>query len=129
MRNVKDLNRISGHVVDCGMEVHTGLGPGLLESAYEACLAHELRLRGLAVQVQHPLPVIYKTIRLDLGYRIGLLVDDAVVVELKAIDKLQPIHDAQLLSYLKLSGRKIGLLLNFHVLHFKDGIKRMVNNL
>lgn len=129
MRTAEDLNHVSGQVVDCAIKVHSALGPGLLESAYEACLNHELRSRGHSVRAQHPLPVIYNEIRLDIGYRIDLLVDDAVVVEIKAVEKLLPIHEAQLLSYLKLSGYKIGLLINFHVLHLKDGIRRMVNNL
>ena len=111
------------------MKVHTALGPGLLESAYEACLLYELRKRGLKVYAQVALPVVYEAVRLDAGYRIDLLVEDAVVVELKAVEKLLPIHEAQILSYLKLSGKKVGLLLNFNVLHLKDGIKRVVNKL
>ena len=124
-----DVNSISGHVVDSAMKVHSALGPGLLESAYAACLTYELCQRGLGVRTQHPLPLTYQGVRLDVGYRIDLLVDDAVVVELKAVAKLLPIHEAQLLSYLKLSGNKVGLLINFHELHLKDGIKRMVHNL
>ena len=124
-----DVNSISGHVVDSAMKVHSALGPGLLESAYEACLTYELCQRGLGVRTQHPLPLTYHGVRLDVCYRIDLLVDDAVVVELKAVAKLLPIHEAQLLSYLKLSGNKVGLLINFHELHLKDGIKRMVHNL
>jgi len=120
------VNRISGAVVDAAMRVHSVLGSGLLESAYEACLAHELRSRGLQVMTQVGLPVVYEGIRLDLGYRIDLLVEDAVIVEVKAIEALAPIHEAQLLSYLKLSGRRVGLLINFNVLHLKDGIKRMI---
>lgn len=123
------MNDISGAIVDAAMKVHTTLGPGLLESAYEACLTHELRKRGHTVGAQAALPVLYDGTQVDVGYRIDLLVDDAVVVELKAVDKLAPIHDAQLLTYLKLSGKKVGLLINFNVLHLKDGIKRMVNNL
>jgi len=111
------------------MKVHSALGPGLLESAYETCLAYELQKRGLLVLRQTPLPIIYDEVQLDAGYRIDLLVEDAVLVELKTVSKLLPIHEAQLFSYLKLSGRKIGLLINFHVVHLKDGIKRMVNNL
>ena len=124
-----DLNQISGAVVDAGMKVHSALGPGLLESAYEACLIHELKKRGLAVASQVALPVAYDGVRIDVGYRIDLIVEGLVVVELKAVDALLPIHQAQLLSYLKLSGRKLGLLMNFNVLHLKDGIKRVVNNL
>ena len=120
------VNRISGAVVDAAMRVHSVLGPGLLESAYEACLAHELRTRGLNVTTQVGLPVVYEGVRLDLGYRIDLLVEDAVIVEVKAIESLAPIHEAQLLSYLKLSGKRVGLLINFNVLHLKDGIKRTI---
>jgi GxxExxY protein len=110
------------------MKVHTALGPGMLESTYEVCLVHELKKRGLIVQTQLSLPVIYDGIKLDAGYRIDLLVENAVVVELKAVEKLLPIHEAQILSYLKLSKRTVGLLLNFNVVHFKNGIKRIVNN-
>ena len=127
--NVDAINDRSGQVVDAAMRVHSALGPGLLEGAYEACLAYELRQRGLRVLAQLPLPVVYEGVRIELGYRVDLLVDDAVVVELKAVAKLLPIHEAQLLSYLKLSEYRVGLLNNFHVLHLKDGIKRMVNNL
>jgi GxxExxY protein len=124
-----EINDISGQVINGAMKVHSTLGPGLLESAYEACLARELQIRGLEVLVQIPLPVMYEGIRVDLGYRIDLLVQGAVVLELKAITKLLPVHEAQLLSYLRLSGHRVGLLINFHVLHLKDGIKRLVNNL
>lgn len=120
------INRISGAVVDAAMRVHSVLGPGLLESAYEACLAHELRARGVNVTTQVGLPVVYEGARLDLGYRIDLLVEDAVIVEVKAVEALAPIHEAQLLSYLRLSGKRVGLLINFNVLHLKDGIKRMI---
>ncbi|RRR69923.1 MAG: GxxExxY protein [Candidatus Viridilinea halotolerans] len=124
-----ELNQISGQIVDAAIKVHTALGPGLLESAYEVCLAHELRKRGLKVHTQVLLPVVYDGVEIDAGYRLDLLVEDAVIVELKAVTKVLPIHEAQLLSYLKLSGCKVGLLINFHVLHLKDGIKRMVNKL
>jgi GxxExxY protein len=124
-----ELNQISGQIVDAAMRVHTALGPGLLESAYEVCLAHELRKRGLKVLTQVTLPVVYDSVEIDAGYRLDLLVEDAVIVELKATATVLPIHEAQLLSYLKLSGCKLGLLINFHVLHLKDGIKRMVNKL
>ena len=122
-------NVYSGHVVDAAMKVHSALGPGLLESAYETCLAYELEKRGLLVIRQAPLPVIYDKVRLDVAYRIDLLVEDAVLVELKTVAKLLPIHEAQLYSYLKLSEKKLGLLINFHVVHLKDGIRRKVNNL
>ena len=126
-----DLSEIdvrSGQVVDAAMRVHSALGPGVLESAYSACLTHELRTRGLRVLVQQPLPVSYRGIEVELGYRLDLVVDDVVLVELKAVAKLLPIHEAQLWSYLKLSGIQVGLLINFHVVHLKDGIKRMVNS-
>jgi len=122
-------NEVSGQVVDAAMKVHTALGPGLLESAYEGCLAYELRKRGLKVGTQVGLPVVYEGVNIEVGYRIDLLVEDLVIVELKAVDTLAPIHQAQLLTYLKLSGKRLGLLINFNVVHLKDGIKRMVNNL
>ena len=116
-------------VIDSAMKVHSALGPGLLESAYRACLAHELELRGLDVRQEKPLPVLYEGAEISVGYRIDLLLNQKVIVELKAVEKLLPIHTAQLLSYLKLSGFKLGFLLNFNVLHLKDGIKRVVNGL
>ncbi len=122
-----DSNTVSGHIVDAAMKVHSALGPGLLESAYEACLAYELRKRGLQVQSQVECPVVYDGIRIDIGYRLDLLVEVAIVVELKALEHITALNKAQLLSYLKLSGMKIGLLLNFNVEHMKDGIIRMVN--
>lgn len=122
------LNAISGIVIDAAMKVHSALGPGLLESAYETCLKHELIKRNIDVKSQVELPVFYDGIRLDAGYRIDLLVADAIVVELKSAEKIAPIHEAQLLSYLKLSNLQVGLLINFNVIHLKDGIKRMVNN-
>jgi GxxExxY protein len=117
----------TGLVLDCAMRVHTALGPGLLESAYEVCLAHELSRRGAKVSRQASLPVVYDGIQLEAGYRIDLMVEDALIVEVKAVDKLMPIHTAQLLSYLKLAKVRFGLLLNFNVVHLKDGIKRVVN--
>jgi GxxExxY protein len=125
--NPMELNDITGQIIDASMKVHTELGPGLLESAYEACLAHELRKRGLKVVSQLALPVKYDGIELDTGYRIDSLVEDRVIVELKAVEKTTPLHEAQLLSYLKLSNKKIGLLINFNVVRLKDGIKRMAN--
>ena len=116
-------------VIDSAMKVHSALGPGLLESAYRACLAHELDLRGLDVSQEKPLPVLYEGAEISVGYRIDLLLNQKVIVELKAVEKLLPIHTAQLLSYLKLSGCKLGFLINFNVLHLKDGIKRVVNGL
>ncbi|MBI4441841.1 MAG: GxxExxY protein [Acidobacteria bacterium] len=111
------------------MKVHSAVGPGLLESAYEACLLHELRDLGLKVAAQVSLPVAYDGVKIEVGYRVDLLVEDAVIVELKAVETLLSIHTAQLLSYLKLSGKRVGLLINFNVLQLKDGIKRMVNKL
>lgn len=124
-----EINDVTGTIVDAAMKVHTALGPGLLESAYEACLAYELQKRGLNVRTQVSLPIVYEEVRLEVGYRMDMVVADSVLVEIKAVDKLQPIHEAQILSYLKLSGIKAGLLINFHVEHLKDGIKRRVNNL
>ncbi|HBB94256.1 MAG TPA: GxxExxY protein [Blastocatellia bacterium] len=121
-----DRNEISGAIVDAAMKVHSALGPGLLESAYAACLRHELIKRGLKVTSEVPVPVFYDGIKLDAGYKLDLLVEDTVVVELKAIEALEPIHQAQIISYLKLTGKPIGLLINFHSLHLKDGIKRFV---
>jgi GxxExxY protein len=127
--NINEINVRSGQVVDAAIRVHSALGPGLLESAYEACLAYELRKRGFRVLAQVPLAVVYEGVRIELGYRVDLLVDDAVVIELKAMGKVLPVHEAQLLSYLRLNDYPVGLLINFHELHLKDGIKRLVNNL
>jgi GxxExxY protein len=121
------LNAISGQIVDAAMRVHTVLGPGLLEGAYEVCFAHELRKRGLRVETQLPLPVSYDGVRVNLGYRLDLLVENEIVVELKAIETVLPVHKAQLLSYLRLGGKRLGLLINFHVDRLKDGITRLVN--
>ena len=120
------LNKLTEQIIGAAIEVHRHLGPGLLESAYEACLAYELERLGLKVEKQKPLPLIYKDIRLDQGYRIDLLVADQVVVELKVVDALTPVHEAQMLSYLKLSGCKLGLLINFDVKLLKDGICRFI---
>lgn len=119
-------NEITGRIIDAAMCVHTALGPGLLESAYESCLAFELSDRGLVVQRQVELPVIYRGHRVSAGFRIDLMIEDVVVVEIKAVEQLLPVHEAQLLTYLKLSGRRVGLILNFHVSSMKNGIKRMV---
>jgi GxxExxY protein len=121
-----ERNKISGAVVDAAMKVHSALGPGLLESAYAICLKHELMKRSLKVASEVPLPVVYDGVRLGAGYRLDLVVEDTVVVEIKAVEALAPIHSAQIISYLKLSGKPIGLLINFHSLHLKDGIKRFV---
>ena len=124
-----DINKLSGLIIEAAMRVHTALGPGLLESAYESCLLHELRKIGLTVLSQIMLPLEYDGVVIDAGYRIDLLVADSVIVELKAVEKILPIHEAQLISYLKLSNKSLGLLINFNVVHLKDGIKRMANGL
>jgi len=123
------VNEVSGQIVDAAMCVHSALGPGLLESAYQGCLVHELRKRGLEVRSREILPVVYDGVTIDVGYRIDLEVAGSVIVELKAVEKLLPLHQAQLLSYLKLSGMRVGLLINFNVLHLRDGITRLVNRL
>jgi GxxExxY protein len=122
-----ELNNITAAIVDSSLKVHTELGPGLLESTYEACLMHELRKRGLNVRNQVDQPVLYDGITIDVGYRLDLLVEEAVIIELKSVDAIVPIHKAQLLSYLKLGRKKIGLLLNFNVERMKDGIIRLAN--
>ena len=122
---VEELDRITEDIIGAAIEVHRELGPGLLESTYEACSAYELTQRGLKVERQKPLPVVYKGLKLDIGYRVDLLVEDQVVVELKAVERLEPVPEAQLLSYLRLSGCRVGLL-NFNVKVLKDGIKRLV---
>jgi GxxExxY protein len=121
-----DDNLITGNIIDAAMKVHSALGPGLLESAYEACLLHELHRRDMKALSQVLLPVHFEGITIELGYRVDLLVEGKVVVELKAVEVIHPIHAAQLLSYLKLSGNRLGLLINFNVLHLKDGIQRFV---
>jgi GxxExxY protein len=113
-------------IVDCGVAVHRLLGPGLLESAYEVCLVYELQARGCNVRRQVPLPVVYRSAKLDAGYRLDLLVNGHVIVEVKSVDTLAPIHQAQLLTYMKLSGHRLGFLMNFNVTLLKQGIKRMV---
>lgn len=120
-------NEISQIIIGCAIEVHKQLGPGLLESAYEECLCYELRIRGLNVQKQKPMPIIYKEVKLDHGYRIDLLVQDKVVVEIKTIDAFNDVHTAQVLTYLKLGDFKLGLLLNFQTTLLKNGIKRVIN--
>jgi GxxExxY protein len=120
------FDKLSSRVIGCAIEVHKNLGPGLLESTYEQCLAYELKRSIIPFKLQHPLPVEYKGVKLDCGYRIDMLVDDKVIVELKSVDSILPIHQAQLLTYMKLSSIKIGLLMNFNVKYMKTGIKRMV---
>ena len=120
---IMDIEKIFKKVLDCSFQVHTALGPGLLESAYEECLYFELEQSGLNVVKQKPLPLIYKEVKLDVGYRVDLLVENKVIVEIKSVESLADIHMAQILTYLKLSGCKLGLLANFNVRHLKDGIK------
>ena len=122
-----DMNEITGHVVDAAIRVHTALGPGLLESAYQGCLYYELAKRQLRVLKEVGLPVTYDGTKMDLGYRLDLLVEGMVVVEIKSVDAIHPIHTAQVLPYLKLSDKPVGLLLNFNVVRMKDGIYRYVN--
>jgi GxxExxY protein len=121
------IQEISHTIITAAMRVHSELGPGLLESAYTACLQHEISKAGLKADAQVGLPVVYDGVKLDLGYRIDLLVEDLVIVELKSVEAIAPVHQAQIISYLKLSGRSLGLLINFNVAHLKDGIKRFVN--
>lgn len=120
-------NEISRIVFDCGLKVHRALGPGLLESAYEECLFYELLKTGVAVDKQKGLPLIYEEIKLDIGYRTDLIIESKLIVEVKAVEALHDIHLAQVLTYLKLSGCKLGLLINFNSVLFKDGIKRVIN--
>ena len=122
------INEITGAIVDAALKVHTTLGPGLFESVYEACLIHELKSRGLEVASQVALPVIYGKVRVEAGFRIDLLVEDAVVVEIKSVEELAPIHSTQVLTYLRLSGKPVGLLINFNVTWLKNGIKRFVSD-
>jgi GxxExxY protein len=122
-------NEISEKIIGCAIEVHKILGPGLLENAYEECLFFELQSIGLKVERQKALPLVYKTVKLDAGYRIDLLVENKVIIELKAVEAINDIHVAQVLTYLKLSGCKLGLLMNFNVLRLTDGLRRLVNGL
>jgi GxxExxY protein len=119
-------NELSNKIIGCAIEVHRQLGPGLLESAYQECLYYELNLLGLDVKREKPMPVIYKDVKLDHGYRIDLLVDNKVVVEIKTVEFLNEVHTAQVLTYLKLGNYKLGLILNFHVTVMKEGIKRVI---
>ncbi len=120
-------DQLSNGIIGAAIEVHRTLGPGLLESAYEECMAYELQLRGFAFERQSPLPVVYKGVKLDCGYRIDLLVENLVIVELKTVEALAPIHEAQLLTYLRMRGLWLGLLINFNTPVLKRGLKRLVN--
>ncbi|RMH46026.1 MAG: GxxExxY protein [Alphaproteobacteria bacterium] len=128
-RSSAELNQLSQRVLDAAYRVHSALGPGLLESAYEHCLAYELGKQGVAVARQVSIPIVYDGLEIDEGFRIDLLVENRLIVEIKAVDALMPIHQAQLLTYLKLANKQIGLLINFKVQSLKHGIKRMVHNL
>jgi GxxExxY protein len=127
MQEKDQLDLITRRIIGAAIEVHKRLGPELLESAYETCLAFELRQLGFKVEQQLPLPVVYKDVKLDCGYRLDLVVEGSVILEIKAVQELAPIHDAQLLSYLRFSGKRVGLIINFHVRVLKDGLKRVVN--
>ena len=116
---------LTGKIIGAAIEVHKALGPGLLESAYEACLIYELRLRRLKVEHQKPLPIFYKDVLLDCGYRLDIVVEEEVIIEVKSVSNIAPIHEAQLLSYLKMSDYKTGLLINFNIQLLKDGVRRM----
>ena len=121
-----EFDTLSHRVIGCALEVHRELGPGLLESAYQQCLEHELRLAGIAFRAEEPLPAIYKGLELECGYRLDFVVEDQLILEIKSVEELHPIHEAQLMTYLKLSKRKIGLLMNFNEVLLKDGIRRFV---
>ena len=121
-----EFDKLSNQIIGCAIEAHKNLGPGLLESTYEHCLAHELKRSNISFKLQRSLPVNYKEIKLDCCYRIDMLIENKIIVELKSVDSILPIHQAQLLTYLKLSGIRIGFLMNFNVKYMKNGIKRMV---
>ncbi len=121
-----EINKITQKIIGCAIEVHRNLGPGLLESAYEECLAFELSKEGLNFRRQQPIPVVYKDIKLDYGYRIDILVEDSVVLELKVVDEFDPVHEAQMLTYMKFSNKRFGLLINFNVTVLKNGIRRVI---
>jgi GxxExxY protein len=124
-----DINELSSKIIGAAIEVHKALGPGLLESAYEECMCHELRLRGISFERQKPVPIVFKGKELDCGYRLDIVVENAIILELKSCENIQPIHRAQLLTYLKLTTLQLELLLNFNTAFIKDGIVRIVNEL
>ena len=124
-----DINKLSSKIISAAIEVHKTLGPGLLESAYEEFMCYEFRLRYFGFERQKPLPIIYKGNNLDCGYRLDIIVENVIILELKSCEKIEPIHKAQLLTYLKLSGLKLGLLLNFNVPLMREGVTRIVNKL
>jgi GxxExxY protein len=127
MSEFERLNKITETIIGAAIQVHRTLGPGLLESAYVACLAYELNKRGLSTEEQKPVPLVYEQVKLECGYRMDLLVEQSVVVEVKSVEALAPIHEAQVMSYLRLSGCKLALLINFNVTVLKDGIRRFIN--
>lgn len=129
MKTEKELNTLSEKIIGCAIKVHRELGPGLLESTYEQCLAYELSQNNLKCEFQKPLPVVYQSVKLDCGYRVDAVVENSIILELKSVENLLPIHSAQLLSYLQLSKLRVGLLINFNVKMLKSGLKRIVNNL
>jgi GxxExxY protein len=122
-----EINQVTERIIGCAIEVHKQLGPGLLESAYEECLAFELENAGLIIERQKPIPVVYKKIKLDCGYRIDILVENLIVIELKTAEEFNPVYEAQILTYLKFSEKRIGLLINFNVKLLKDGLKRYIH--
>ena len=124
-----DINKLSSRIIGAAIEVHKTLGPGLLESTYEECICHEIGFLKLSFERQKPLPVVYKGVKQDCGYRLDIVVENAIILELKSCEKIEPIHKAQLLTYLRLSGLNLGLLLNFNVPVMRDGIVRIVNEL
>jgi len=121
-----EFSELTKEIIGCAIEVHKLLGPGLLESAYEKCLEYELTRKGLYVERQKPIPIVYKKLRLDYGYRIDLLIENKVVIEIKSVDALHPVHEAQILTYMKFAEKKVGLLINYNVKLLKEGIKRYV---
>ena len=125
---MKTIDQIATDIVDAAFKIHCKLGPGLLESAYEACMEHELRKRGYIVERQKPQPVYYDGVEIEVGYRLDLLVNNAIIIELKAVEHTLPIHQAQLITYLRLSGKTLGFLINFNVPLIKDGIRRIANH-
>ena len=127
MAEREQLNKITEIIIGAAIHVHRTLGPGLLESAYESCLAYELRKRGMAVERQKAVPLVYEEVKLECGYRMDLFVESSVVVEVKSVEALAPIHEAQTLSYLRLSGSKLALLINFNVIVLRDGVRRFIN--
>ena len=129
MRENDRLDEISHRIIGAAIEVHRHLGPGLLESAYQSCLAFELKQLGVKVEEQKSLPVVYKQVKLDCGYRLDLVVEDEIIVEIKAVEKLLPIHESRLLSYLRLAKKRVGLLMNFHIPVLKNGLEPVVSGL